>query len=587
MSQALRPDTGERPAGARDTAPRPARPRLPEIPGPVATARMAWRKLRRMSTALALLFAMAAAAVVATFVPQEPVIGTTVEAWRAGVEGPGAPVAALFDALEFFDVFGSWWFLALTALLFVSLTGCLVPRFRAFGKVVRRPPAAGRNLDRLSAHRAFATALTPDQALAAAERVLRRRRFRRRRLAATDSPTGADQLAAERGHWREGGSLLFHSAFYLLLVGIILGQARGFTGYVGLVEGQSFVDTRVSYENVAQVGRYWGVGDHAGFRGTLDDFEASFYPDGTAREYVADLTVTDATGAVRREQLRVNHPVRLDGMTLYQSTYGMAPRVVIAGADGGPAIYDKSVRLAPGEQPGWWTATERVTTGGEQAAGEDVPALPQMALDIAFLPDAREVEGPDGRAVTVPGSPTEGDARLFATLYLGDLGLERNEPMTTIRTDWFDPDTGALRPGITTETLALEEGGNADVLGGTLTASFDDLSLWSGIQVSHQPGRFVLLGAGVLLLAGLVPSLYSYRRRIWVDARPAADGGPGSEVVLAGVALQRPTVAAEEFDAVAEELAGVLPARPTRVPGPQPTSAPEPSMTPPPAREAI
>lgn len=553
------------------------RSRLPDIPGPVDTARLAWRKLRRMSTALALLFALAAAAVVATFVPQEPVISATVEAWRSGTAGPGPTTAAVFDALGFFDVFGSWWFLGLTALLFVSLTGCLIPRFRAFAKVVRRPPAAGHNLDRLSAHRMLTTTLPPEQAVAAAERVLRRRRFRRRHLATADSPTGNLQLAAERGHWREGGSLLFHSAFYLLLIGILVGQARGFTGYVGLVEGQSFTDTRVSYENVAQVGRYWGVGDHRAFRGTLDDFEASFYPDGTAREYVASLTIADAAGDVQQERLRVNHPVRVDGMVLYQSTYGMAPRIVVAGADGGVPIFDKSVRLAPGEQPGWWTGTERITTGGEQAAGGDAPSLPQMAIDIAFLPDAREVEGPDG-PVTVPGAPTVGDARLFATIYLGDLELERNEPMTAIRADWFDPESGALAPGVTTETIALDEGADTDVLGGTLTASFPDLSLWSGIQVSHQPGRFVLLTAGLLLLAGLIPSLYAYRRRIWVDVRPAADGNDsGSEVVLAGVALQRPMVFTDEFDAISEQLTAVLPPQPdptTAPPQSHPTTAP-------------
>jgi len=535
---------------------RPSGPRLPEILGPVETARLVWRKLRRMSTALALLLAMAAAAVIATFVPQEPVIGSTVALWRSGAEGPGAAVARVFDALSFFDVFGSWWFLALTALLFTSLTGCLVPRFRAFARVVRRPPAAGRHLDRLSAHRVLATTLPPDQALAAAEGVLRRRRFRRRRLSAADSPTGAAQLATERGHWREGGSLLFHSAFYLLLIGVLVGQARGFTGYVGLVEGQSFTDTRVSYENVAQVGRYWGVGDHAGFRGTLDDFEADFYPDGTAREFVAALTIADGTGTERAQQLRVNHPVRVDGMVLYQSSWGMAPRVVVAAADGGTAIFDKEIRLAPGEQLGLFRGTERVTTGG---GGQDAATgvLPQMALDMVLMPDPRTVETPDGPQV-VPGSTERRAPKLFATLYTGELGLERNEPMADIRTDWFDPGTGALAPGVSAEPITLDQGGATEVLDGTLTASFPELSLWSGIQVSHQPGRFLLLTAGLLLLTGLIPSLYAYRRRIWVEARPAADGTGGSEVVVAGVALQRPMVFTDEFDAVAEQLTAAV-----------------------------
>jgi cytochrome c biogenesis protein len=102
-----------------------------------------------MATALWLLLALAIATVIATFIPQEPVIPPTVAEWRAGTMGPGEGVAAAFDALGLFDVFGAPWFMALTVLLLVSLTGCLVPRVRGFAKVVRRPPSAGRNLARL------------------------------------------------------------------------------------------------------------------------------------------------------------------------------------------------------------------------------------------------------------------------------------------------------------------------------------------------------------------------------------------------------------------------------------------------------
>jgi hypothetical protein len=49
----------------------------------------------------------------------------------------------------------------------------------------------------------------------------------------------------------------------------------------------------------------------------------------------------------------------------------------------------------------------------------------------------------------------------------------------------------------------------------------------------------------------LLPSLYSYRRRIWVEARQRADG---TELVLAGVALQRKPAFADEFDRIRARL---------------------------------
>ncbi|MGH8899236.1 MAG: cytochrome c biogenesis protein ResB, partial [Egibacteraceae bacterium] len=38
---------------------------------------------------------------------------------------------------------------------------------------------------------------------------------------------GTPQLAVERGHWREGGSLVFHTAFYVLLVGVVITHSFG------------------------------------------------------------------------------------------------------------------------------------------------------------------------------------------------------------------------------------------------------------------------------------------------------------------------------------------------------------------------
>jgi cytochrome c biogenesis protein len=542
MTETLAPP---RPAAGE---PPPRGSRLPEIPGPLDSARMAWRWLRRMSTALGLLFAMAAAAVIATFVPQEPVTPQTVAAWRTGVDaagqaaGPGTATAAVLDAIGVFDVFGSWWFTTLLVLLFVSLTGCLLPRYRAFAKVARRPPAAGRDLERLFAHRTLPTSLPAEEALAVADGLLRRRRFRRRRLSGADSPTGTPQLAAERGHWREGGSLIFHSAFYVLLVGVIVGQTFGFTGQVNLVEGRGFTDTRLSYD-FPNPGRFFSLTDHPGFTVTLEDFEASYHEDLTPADYVSRLTVDGADGT-RTEELRVNHPVRVDGFNLYQARFGMAPRVIVRLASDGRVLHDAPVVLNQVEGTNQWTGVAKVPVGGARPAPGAGP-LPEMALELALLPDAAETA--DGRPVSA--SPRPDNPLLFANVFVGDLGLERPVPASELLREW--PASAVV------DTIALPQGRSVEVAGGAFTVEFAELPLWSGLQVSRQPARPLLLAAAVLLLLGLVPSLYAYRRRLWVAARPA---GTGSEVVLAGVALQRHAAFDEEFASIAEALRERLPA---------------------------
>ncbi|MGH8910046.1 MAG: cytochrome c biogenesis protein ResB [Egibacteraceae bacterium] len=512
-----------------DTLPRPERTepgpggqRLPDIPGPVETAVRAWRRLRRMSTALVLLFALAAAAVVATFVPQEPVIARTVFEWRAGVAGPGEGWARLFDWLSLFDVFGSWWFMTLAALLFISLTGCLLPRWAAFAKVAPRPPQAGRNLGRLGHHVVIETVLDPDEALAAAEKALRG--WRRRRVESAD---GVPQLAAERGHWREGGSLVFHTAFYLLLIGIVIGHSFGWTGQVNVVEGEAFTDTTLGYQ--AQVpGRFWSAGNHRGFTLRLDDFDVSYHDNFVPADFVSTVTIMQGDKAlVSGAPIRVNHPLTYEGMKIYQARFGYAPEIVMR-TSAGTELFRAPVILV--QSGPLWVGREKV------APGNPATGAPQIAVELALIPDGRIVDG----ELRI-NSPEPRNPRVVVTLYSGDLGLERPVPLASL--PWSEDQ-------IVGQAM-LAPGGTAEMLRGNLIVEFAGLPTWSGFQVSHAPGRGILLAAAVLILVGLLPSLYSYRRRIWVQAR-RRDGG--TEVVLAGVALQRKPAFADEFERILQRL---------------------------------
>jgi cytochrome c biogenesis protein len=528
--------TSER-AADRQAAPQPAG-FLPDIPGPWETAQRLWRRLRKMSTALGLLFALAIASIIATFVPQEPIIPSTVRDWRSGEDGPGELTARVFDALGFFDVFGSWWFMIITVLLFVSLTGCLVPRWRQFARIARRPPAAGRNLERLTQSRLLVSDLPAAEALDRAETVLARARFRRRRVT---GPDGEPQLATERGHWREGGSLVFHTAFYVLLIGIVLGHTFGFVGQINVPEGATFSDTRIGYD-LAQPGRFFGLEDHRGFAVHLDDFQVDYFEDFTPSDFVSTITILEQGEAVRTEEVRVNHPVSHAGMKIYQARFGMAPNVVVRAGD--TVLFDERVMLS--DAGGWiWTGAAKVVIG--DPSRPDPP--PQVALELVFLPDASlNAQGQPFSRSPVPTNP-----RLVVLLHVGELGLERPVPATQAD---LTPESVVGEPAI------LAEGDAAEMAAGALTVEFSELAMWSGFQVSHAPARWLLLLAGGLLLAGLVPSLYSYRRRIWVQAAPADEG---SRVVVAGVALHRKSQFGEDFDRIADDVARAIDARPRHV----------------------
>ena len=179
---------------------------------------LVWRTLRSMRTALILLFVLALASVVGSLIPQLPNSPERVASYQ--VEHP--LVGALFRRAGFFDVFGSWWFALIATLLFVSLVACLIPRTRAHLRAMRQRPVQARELESFPRFAEHRVAAPPERAAEIGRRVLRRRMFR------VSGAPAAPTLAAEKGMARELGSLVFHWAFLLLLVGVVYGKGTGF-----------------------------------------------------------------------------------------------------------------------------------------------------------------------------------------------------------------------------------------------------------------------------------------------------------------------------------------------------------------------
>src|SRR5580765_2786243 len=104
---------------------------------------LVWRTLRSMRTALILLLLLALASVAGSLIPQWPNSPERVAQYQLdhGLWGQFLERAGLFD------VFGSWWFVLITVLLFVSLVACLIPRTRALIRALRARPVQAREID--------------------------------------------------------------------------------------------------------------------------------------------------------------------------------------------------------------------------------------------------------------------------------------------------------------------------------------------------------------------------------------------------------------------------------------------------------
>ena len=89
-----------------------------------------------------------------------------------------------------------------------------------------------------------------------------------------------------------------------------------------------------------------------------------------------------------------------------------------------------------------------------------------------------------------------------------------------------------------------------------VSIEFAELRRWTNFQVSRRPQVPWLLLGSALLLGGLLPALYAYRRRLWVGVERSDDGR--TLVTVAGRAFQRPQAFEDEFTELAADLRAAL-----------------------------
>jgi cytochrome c biogenesis protein len=498
---------------------------------------LVWRTLRSMRTAIILLLMLAAASVVGTIVPQLPTSPGAVSAYLRNHPFWGEA----FQAAGLFDVFGSWWFVLITALLFVSLVACLVPRSRAMIRAARQRPIHARELDAFPSYAERRVLAAPGDAAARAASVLRRRRYR-----VELDPSDA-AVAAEKGALREIGSLAFHWAFLLLLVAVIVGKGTGYVGHATIVEGSGWTDARLNYDGQLRTGRFF-AGDFSGTGIQLRDFQDAYRETGQPMDYRSSVVLTNEDGsATEQAEVSINHPVTFNGIRIFQYGFGWAAMMrVLHGED---VLFDGPVVLGqdtpdgenPLTQP--WVGVIKLST-----------LRPQVGIALAVFPDGEAYLRSLATGVPQPMA-TANSPFITYQVFRGKLldnalsGLDtrfmREWSSGLLGEGWtVDLERGCVVEGpagglpTTATSVACPDGS------GPLTMSFPELRQYSTFQISRDATVPYVLAAAILIVLGLLPALYVSRRKVWVRAR---SDGAGTILQLGGFALQRKDRFEEEF----------------------------------------
>ncbi len=249
------------------------------------------KKIRRflgsMPLALTLLVLLAAACALCSAVPQ----GQAPSWYR---EQYGERTGSLILALYADDAYHSGWFIALSGFLCLSLIMCNLSRIRQLIQRTRQMKDPATILKQ-----------EPDaeQKNISDPKLL----FAKMRMSAPKTCKTEDDrevLASGRNTAGLWGAWICHLGILLLIVGFALGQM-----------------TSEQYTAYGLPGETCPIGD-TGYSVTVDDFRIDWREDGTASQYIADLTMTDADGNTASGTASVNHPANLFGYDFIQNTTG-------------------------------------------------------------------------------------------------------------------------------------------------------------------------------------------------------------------------------------------------------------------------
>ncbi len=361
----------------------------------------------------------------------------------------------ILDAAGMFAVFSSVWFKAVTILLALSIIACTLHRVPLLWQAARHPHThvTSRFLDHGGAHAAVSLPVPPKEALARVDAALAGHRYRR-----VSEPRGPGlNLYADRFRFAPFGTAVAHTSFVIILLGVLVTTTAGF-------KDQQFAVT---------VGSRAEVGHGTGLAVEAREFTDVYHPSGAPKDYASDLVLYHDGVQVAQQVVRVNQPMRYDGVSFYQAFFGIA--TVVKVTDGrGATVFEGGVPLR-------WSSGD-----GSRSFGRfDIP----------------------GRGITAYVI-TAASGKIDPEIGAGQVQLEVH--------------TQGEQAGDRPATALVSQGRSASLAGHTFT--FERERQFTGLIVGRDPGAvWVWVGSGLMVL-GLLLTLFFRHRRVWVRVEEAPGG---------------------------------------------------------------
>lgn len=460
-----------------------------------------WRWLNSLPLAISVMLALAMLSALGTVIPQEHLAQPQMGQSFAGmlVERYGSSRADLIMKLGLHHIYFTWYFFVLLLWLSVSAVVCNITRFKRTWHKWRMP------IDKLPGLYAGKRALrnqeaTPEQT----QQVLALLRAKRFRVREETDDSGARYIYADSGFLKLWGLVLLHAAVLVLLLGGIYGKSVGVDGMIRLADGEQkklvanpaenkhpFVKPllrnlqplvydlsqdrfRIDYDR--KITMPAEIKQHV--PESMQEYYMYF-----VKDFVSRLSVrVQRTGAAKEQEITVNHPLIIDKLNIYQSSYQQQGYLEVT-VDG----QTHECQLLP---------QQRIYIGAEGCYVESGGTLFSLKPEDGF----RAASGVDvnSLAIVVCEPIKAGDLYIGGELsgYLG--------PMTTIS-------AGVMGLGLTAQQVITPEQGLELTLGDGQTADVrmsKRVENFSVFSYKRDPGIPLLYLGWIAMIVGISLALY-------------------------------------------------------------------------------
>ncbi|GAC1620657.1 MAG: cytochrome c biogenesis protein ResB [Ktedonobacteraceae bacterium] len=478
-----------------------------------------WGALSSVRNAIYLIAAIAFVCFLGVYFVQAPgeVLGDPV-AYAAWVQQNALPhygsLTPLFDSLQFFTIFSSWYFRLMLVILSLSVIVCTLNRVPAIWQNFAHPVI--RRSDKFYQNALERTAFSQANAVTWTQATLRKRHYRvrsvvgmqfhldhplpGRQVITNNLPSSAPSnsfnttaesspnqeviyLYASKNSWATLSTFVFHAALVTLLLAGAMSQWRGFdvnsparhylpaplVGLTDALAGFSFDQALPNGESAIVYPR--GTPHNISFR--ANNFTATFdSKTGLPTDYVTNLSVfRDGELVARSNHLRVNDPLSYDGIVFHQSSLIPSVNIAITNKQG-QVLFNQAIVL---DQTG-------SVNGLSVDYAKDIPiASSNQTMSVAFPHDASvqlaQMKDPFFViTISQPGDATN-QAKILLRLHPGQSGQSTDK-------EW---------------NITLNGASEATVL-----------------LVTRDAGSFFIWPTAVILILSLCTTFYFPQRRIWI-----------------------------------------------------------------------